>query len=86
MNFAKILTKSEAKWKLIRLPRTLLEAEFPEKNEIFDVEFKGEIYKLKLNTSNQIMISQLFAKYKFKEGDTLKIKSTNDGFKFNLEK
>ncbi len=85
MNFTKILTKSEAKWKVIRLPRTLLEAEFPEKNEIFDVEFKGEIYKLKLNASNQIMISQLFTKYRFKEGDTLKIKSTSNGFEFNLE-
>ena len=85
MNITKILTKSEAKWKLIRLSRIILEAEFPKKNKIFDVEFKGKIYKLKLNNSNQIMISQLFEKYKFKEGDTLKIKSVNKRFEFNLE-
>ena len=84
MNFSKKLTKSESKWKLIRLPVDILKHEFPQKNEIFDVEFMNKIYKLKVNTSNQIIITQLYENHKFQENEILKIKSIDLGFKFYL--
>ena len=84
MNFSKKLTKSEAKWKLLRLPGDILKQEFPQKNEIFDVEFMNKIYKLKVNTSNQIIITQLYENHKFQENEILKIEAINSGFKFYL--
>ena len=82
MDFSKELTKSEAKYKLVRLPKKILDAEFPKNNELFNVNFKGKNYKLKVNTSEQIMISQLFEKYRFQRGEILKIKSVKEGFEF----
>lgn len=59
---------------------------FPENNELFNVKFKGSTFKLKINTSGQIMITQLFDKHRFQEGELIKIKSTKTGYDLFVEK
>lgn len=84
MNFTKDLTASEAKYKYLGLPKDTRE-EFPEKDEIFDVKFKGKVYKMKVNNKNSIMLTQLYGAHEFQEGDTLSITSSKKGFEFSVE-
>ena len=84
MQFSKDLSPSEAKYKYLGLPKKTRE-EFPEKDELFDVNFKGKIYKMKVNNKNSIMLTQLYRAHEFQAGDTLTIKSTKQGFEFSVE-
>jgi len=84
MEFSKDLSPSEAKYKYLGLPKATRE-EFPEKDELFDVIFKGKIYKMRVNNKNSIMLTQLYSAHEFQEGDTLSIKSAKKGFEFSVE-
>ncbi len=84
MNFSKDLSPSEAKYKYFGLPKDTRE-EFPEKDELFDVKFKGKNYKMRVNNKNSIMLTQLYGAHEFQEGDTLTITSTKKGFEFTVE-
>ena len=85
MKFSKDLSPSEVKYKYFGLPKNTREEEFPEKDELFDVNFKGKIYKMKVNNKNSIMLTQLYHVHEFKEGDTLTITSNKKGFEFTVE-
>ena len=85
MEFSKTLSRSEAKYKYIGLPKKTREEEFPEKDETFDVKFKGKNYKMKVNNKNCIISSQLYSVYEFQEGEVLNIKSSKEGFDFSIE-
>ncbi len=85
MEFSKDLTPSEAKYKYLGLPKKIREEEFPEKDEIFDVKFKGKVYKMKVNNKDSIMLTQLYGAHEFKEDETLSIKSLKKGFEFSVE-
>ena len=84
--FSKDLSRSEAKYKYLGLTKVTRE-EFPEKDELFDVKFKGKNFKLKVSgkTKDSIMLTQLYSAHEFQEGDTLTIKSTKNGFEFSVE-
>jgi len=84
MEFSKDLSASEAKYKYLGLPKATRE-EFPEKDEIFDVKFKGKKYKMKVNNKNSIMITQLYGSHEFQEDETLTIKSAKKGYDFSVE-
>jgi len=84
MEFSKDLSRSEAKYKYLGLPKKIRE-EFPEKDELFDVKFKGKIYKMKVNNKNSIMLTQLYGSHEFQEDETLTIKSSKKGFDFSVE-
>ena len=86
MEFTKNLSPSEAKYKYLGLPKKI-RAEFPPKDEIFQVKFKAESYKMKVNNKNSIMISQLYDAHQFRESDLLKIvKNDITSFSFSVER
>lgn len=76
MEFKKNLSKSEAKYKYIGLPKSIRE-EFPEKDELFKVKFQNKTYNMRVNNKNSIMLTQLYEAYEFQEGDELVISSKN---------
>ena len=86
MEFEKSISPSEAKYKYLGLPKKI-RAEFPPKDEIFQVEFKTKSYKMKVNNKNSIMISQLYDTHQFRESDLLKIvKNDITSFSFSVER
>ena len=86
MEFTKNLSPSEAKYKYLGLPKKI-RAEFPPKDDIFQVEFKTRSYKMKVNNKNSIMISQLYDAHQFRESDLLKIvKNDITAFSFSVER
>ena len=86
MEFEKSLSPSETKYKYLGLPKKI-RAEFPPKDEIFQVEFKTKSYKMKVNNKNSIMISQLYDAHQFRESDLLKIvKNDIASFSFSVER
>ena len=85
MEFFKDLSRSEAKYKYIGLPKNTRDEEFPGKDELFDVTFKGKNYKMKVNNKDCIMLSQLYSAHEFQEGDTLTITSSKNGFEFSVD-
>ena len=85
MEFTKNLSPSEAKYKYLGLTKKI-RAEFPPKDEIFQVKFKAKSYKMKVNNKNSIMISQLYDAHQFRESDLLKIvKNDITSFSFSVE-
>ena len=86
MEFSKDLSPSEIKYKYLGLTKTNREG-FPEKDELFDVKFKGKVFKMKVSgkTKDSIMLTPLYSAHEFKEGDTLTIKSAKKGFDFSVE-
>jgi len=86
MKFSKPLSPSEVKYKYFGLPKKIRE-EFPEKDELFDVKFKGKNYKMSVNNKNCIILSQLYNAHEFKKDSsyTLTIKSVKKGFEFSVE-
>ena len=84
MEFSKELSKSEAKYKYIGLPKKIREEEFPAKDVVFDVIFKNVNYKMCVNNKNCIMLSQLYDRHEFQEGEKLTIKSSKKGFEFTV--
>ena len=84
MTFVKDLSPSEAKYKYIGLSKAFRET-LPEKDVVFDVKFKDKIYKMKVNNKDCIMLSQLYDKYEFKEGDTVKIDTNKKVFEMSVE-
>ena len=72
MKFSKNLSPSEAKYKYLGLPKKTRE-EFPEKDKIFKLKFKGKNYDMKVNNKDSIMLSQLYSVYTFHEDDEITI-------------
>ena len=64
MEYEKSISPSEAKYKYLGLPKKI-RAEFPPKDEIFQMKFKGKLYKMKVNNKDSIMISQLYDAHQF---------------------
>ena len=78
MECERSLSPSEAKYKYFSLTKETRE-DFPPKDEVFNAKFKGKSYKLKVNNKECIMISELYHKYHFAEGDTVKFSKNKDG-------
>ena len=86
MEFEKSLSPSEAKYKYLGLTKKI-RAEFPPKDEIFQVKFKVKSYKMKVNNKNSIMISQLYDAHQFRASDLFKIvKNDITSFSFSVER
>ena len=86
MEFEKSLSPSEAKYKYLGLTKKI-RAEFPPKDEIFQVKFKTKSYKMKVNNKNSIMISQLYDAHQFRASDLFKIvKNDITSFSFSVER
>ena len=84
MEFTKNLSPSEAKYKYVGLSKKARE-EFPEKDVLFKLKFKGKTYDMKVNNKDCIMISQLYAVYQFQEDDEIKIKKIDlENFELKL--
>ena len=84
MEFVKSLTRSEAKYKYVGLPKKIRE-EFPDKDKIFKLKFRNKLYDMKVNNKDCIMLSQLYHVYEFQEGNTIKIiSSDNENFELSL--
>jgi len=73
MEFTKNLSPSEAKYKYVGLTKKARE-DFPEKDVIFKLKFKGKTYDMKVNNKDCIMLSPLYHVYQFQEDDEIKIK------------
>lgn len=84
MEFVKELSKSEAKYKYVGLPKSIREEEFPDKDVLFDVKFEKKTYKMRVNNKNCIMLTSLYDAHEFQEGDTLTIKSGKKAFEFSV--
>jgi hypothetical protein len=68
--YCKTLTKSEAKyryWRILKSDRNF----FPEENIEFKVKFAGKISTLKVNYRDNMMVGQLYEKYRFLENDRI---------------
>ena len=86
MDFEKSLSPSEAKYKYLGLPKKI-RAEFPPKDEIFQMKFKGKLYKMKVNNKDSIMISQLYDAHQFQASDSIKIVKNDDtSFSFSVDR
>ena len=86
MEFEKSLSPSEAKYKYLGLPKKI-RAEFPPKDEVFQMQFKGKLYKMKVNNKDSIMITQLYDAHEFQESDLVKIVKNDDvSFSFSVER
>ena len=84
MEFEKSLSHSEAKYKYLGLPKKI-RAEFPPKDEIFQMKFKEKLYKMKVNNKDSIMITQLYDAHQFQASDLVKIvKNDNTNFSFSV--
>ena len=84
MKFVKNLSASEAKYKYVGLPKTIRD-EFPAKDEIFPLKFKGKIYEMKVNNKDCIMLTQLYEKHQFVEDDEISIvDDKRDIFEFTV--
>lgn len=70
MKFDKILSPSEAKYKYVGLSKSVRE-QFPEKDQVFILKFKGVEYKMKVNNKNCIMMTQIYHNYTFIENEKL---------------
>jgi len=85
MEFSKNLSASEAKYKYLGLPKKT-RSFFPDKDEIFQIKFKGKSYKMKVNNKDCIMLSQLYESHEFHELDFIKIAKNNDtSFSFSVD-
>lgn len=70
MEYIKNLVKPEARhryWHIYKSEREF----FPKSTVLFKIQFHGEIYELKVNHKDDIMTGQLYAKYRFLEGDKI---------------
>jgi len=86
MEFSKNISASEAKYKYLGLPKKT-RSFFPDKDEIFQIKFKGKSYKMKVNNKDCIMISQLYESHQFHELDFIKIVKNNDtSFSFSVDR
>ena len=84
MEFSKNLSRSEAKYKYLGLPKKI-RVEFPPKDEIFQMKFKEKSYKMKVNNKDSIMITQLYDAHQFQASDLIKIvKSDDANFSFSV--
>jgi len=83
VEFSKQLSRSEAKYKYIGLPKKIRE-EFPERDQIFKLKFKNKIFDMKVNNKNCIMLTQLYNVYQFQENDEVKIIIGNNSFVFKV--
>ena len=72
MKFVKNLSASEAKYKYVGLPKSVRE-EFPAKDELFKLRFRGKIYNMKVNNKDCIMLTQLYEKHQFVEDNEITI-------------
>ena len=83
MDIVKTLSHSESKYKYLGLTKKA-RAEFPEKDKIFKLKFKGKIYDMKVNNKDCIMISQLYHRKQFQENDQVKITKEKGNFIFSV--
>lgn len=79
MEFTKNLSPSEAKYKYLGLPKKIRE-EFPEKDVLFKMKFKGKKYDMKVNNKDSIMLSQLYDVYQFQPDDEITISKNKQNF------
>ena len=84
MQFTKNLSPSEAKYKYLGLPKKDRE-QFPEKDQIFEMEFEGKSYNMKVNNKDSIMISHLYDSHQFHESELIKIIKKNDNYLMSVE-
>ena len=84
MEFEKSLSPSEAKYKYLGLPKKD-RGQFPEKDQIFEMEFKGKSYNMKVNNKDSIMISHLYDAHQFQEGELIKIIKKKDTYLLSVD-
>ena len=84
MEFIKNLSPSEAKYKYLGIPKKNRE-QFPEKDQIFEMELKGKSYNMKVNNKDSIMISHLYDAHQFQEGDLIKIIKKKGNYLLSVE-
>ena len=57
------------------------------KDEIFQMKFKGKLYEMKVNNKDSIMITQLYDAHQFQASDLIKIvKNDVTNFSFSVER
>jgi len=81
VEFVKELSASEAKYKYVGLPKSIRE-EFPPKDEVFKLRFEGKAYDMRVNNKDCIMLTQLYERHRFVEGDEITV---TDGKKGTFE-
>ena len=84
MEYGKSISPSEAKYKYLGLPKKDRE-QFPEKEQIFEMEFKGKSYNMKVNNKDSIMISHLYDAHQFQEGELIKIIKKKNSYLLSVE-
>jgi len=83
VEFSKQLSRSEAKYKYIGLPKKIRE-EFPVKDQIFKLKFKNKSYDMKVNNKDCIMLTQLYHVYEFQENDGVKIIINHNNYEMKV--
>ena len=78
MEYERSLSYSEAKYKYFSLIKKVRN-NFPDKDVLFKAKFKRKTYDLKVNNKNAIMLSELYPRHQFSEGDTVKFTKHKDG-------
>lgn len=77
MVFTKNLSPSEAKYKYVGFSKEARE-DFPEKDVVFKMKFKGKTYDMKVNNKDCIMLSQLYARHVFQDDEEITISKIDD--------
>jgi len=81
--FNKTLSRPEARhryWHIHKSDRDF----FPDSGEIFQMDFHGRAYGMKVNHKDDIMTGQLYETYQFLEGHRIYVKRNSNG-KYTLD-
>lgn len=75
--YSRQLKKPEARhryWHILKDERDF----FPDANETFTLKFHDKTYEMKVNHKDDIMTGQLYALYRFLEGDRIIVTKKNE--------
>lgn len=63
-----------------------MRGDFPAKDELFDMKFKGKRYKMRVNNKDCIMLMQLYDAHRFVKGDRIKLTCSKDVFELEIDR
>ena len=74
--YSRKIRKSEARHRYWHIQNSDKEF-FPDTDVVFNLEFDGDVYEMKINHKDDIMTGKLYARWRFLEGDRIILTKKN---------
>ena len=74
--YSRKIRKSEARHRYWHIQNSDKEF-FPDTDVVFNLEFDGDVYEMKINHKDDIMTGKLYARRRFLEGDRIILRKKN---------